>query len=79
MAEEKIPKKGRVTDTLPNAEYRVMLENDQEVIGHLSGTMKQHNINVMPGDEVVIELSPYDLSRGIIVERVDNDEARYFN
>ncbi len=72
MAEQKIPKEGRVVDTLPNAEYRIKLENDQEVIGHLSGTMKQHNINVMPGDTVRVELSPYDLSRGIITERIDN-------
>lgn len=76
---EKIPKQGQVVDSLPNTEYRILLENDQEVIGHLSGSMKQNNINVMTGDDVIIELSPYDLSRGIIVKRIDDDGDEDYN
>lgn len=73
MSEQKIEKEGTVLEPLPNAQYKILLDNDEEAIGHLSGTMKQHNINVLPGDRVVIKLSPYDLSRGIITERQTND------
>ena len=65
---------GEVIETLPNTTFRVKLENDHVVIGHLSGKMKMYKIRVLPGDTVTIELSPYDLNRGRIVRREKVDE-----
>ena len=61
--------RGEVTELLPNAMCRVTLENDQEVLGILSGKMKMYRIKVMPGDEVTLEMSPYDLTKGRIIYR----------
>ena len=55
--------------TLPNATFRVQLENGHEVLAHVSGKMRMHFIKILPGDTVTVELSPYDLSRGRIVYR----------
>jgi translation initiation factor IF-1 len=60
---------GRVVDALPNAMFTVELENGHTVLGHLAGKMRKHYIRVLPGDRVVVELSPYDLSRGRITFR----------
>lgn len=60
---------GEVVDVLPNAMFRVKLENNQVVIGHISGRMRQNEIRILLGDEVEIEFSPYDLSKGRIVKR----------
>ena len=60
---------GRVVEALPNAMFRVELENGHIVLGYISGKMRQHNIRILPDDRVVVELSPYDLSRGRIVYR----------
>ena len=60
---------GEVTELLPNAMCRVLLENGQEVLGILSGKMKMFKIKVMPGDKVTLEMTPYDLSKGRIVFR----------
>jgi translation initiation factor IF-1 len=60
---------GRVVDALPNAMFRVELENGHTVLGHLGGKMRKNYIRVLPGDRVVVELSPYDLSRGRITYR----------
>lgn len=60
---------GRVVETLPNAMFRVELENKHLVLAHISGKMRQHYIRILPDDRVVVELSPYDLSRGRIVYR----------
>ena len=68
MAEEKILMQGTVLDSSKGV-FQVELENGHKVIGHLSGKMKKYYIRVLKGDEVTIELSPYDLSRGRIVER----------
>ncbi|MBF0237048.1 MAG: translation initiation factor IF-1 [SAR324 cluster bacterium] len=68
MSEEKIELKGTIVDS-SNGIFRVKLENDHVVIGHLSGKMKMYKIRVLPGDTVTVELSPYDLSRGRIVQR----------
>lgn len=68
MSEEKLEMEGVVIDS-SNGIFRVQLENEHVVIGHLSGKMKMHKIRVLPGDTVTIELSPYDLSRGRIVRR----------
>jgi len=58
-----------VTDALPNAMFRVELENGHEVLAHVSGKMRMHFIRILPGDTVVVEMSPYDLNRGRIVLR----------
>ncbi|AHU89391.1 translation initiation factor IF-1 [Trueperella pyogenes] len=60
---------GSVTEALPNAMFRVQLENGHMVLAHISGKMRQHYIKILPEDRVVVELTPYDLSRGRIVYR----------
>lgn len=60
---------GIITDTLPNAMFRVKLDNGHEVLAHVSGKMRMHFIKILPGDKVKMELSPYDLSRGRITYR----------
>ncbi len=60
---------GSVVEALPNAMFRVELENGHLVLAHISGKMRQHYIRILPEDRVVVELSPYDLSRGRIVYR----------
>ena len=70
MAKEKgISVDGTIVKTLPNASFRVELENGHEVLAHVSGKMRMHFIKILPGDTVTVELSPYDLSRGRIVYR----------
>ena len=60
---------GIVQETLPNAMFRVEIEGGHTVLGHVSGKMRMNYIRILPGDKVVVELSPYDLSRGRIVLR----------
>ena len=60
---------GVVRDTLPNAMFKVEIEGGHQVLGHVSGKMRMNYIRILPGDKVMIELSPYDLSRGRIVRR----------
>lgn len=60
---------GVVVDALPNAIFKVKLENGYEIIGHLSGKLRMNNIRVLPGDKVTMELSPYDLTKGRITWR----------
>ena len=60
---------GTVAETLPNAMFRVELENKHVVLAHVSGKMRKNFIRILPGDKVLVELSPYDLSRGRIVYR----------
>jgi translation initiation factor IF-1 len=67
--EEAIEVEGTVTKALPNATFRVELENGHEVLAHISGKMRMHFIKILPGDTVTVELSPYDLSKGRIVYR----------
>ncbi|APT88281.1 MULTISPECIES: translation initiation factor IF-1 [Corynebacterium] len=70
MAKEgAIEVEGRVIEPLPNAMFKVELDNGHQVLAHISGKMRQHYIRILPEDRVVIELSPYDLSRGRIVYR----------
>ena len=59
----------KVTDALPNAMFRVELENGHKILAHVSGKMRMHYIRILPGDDVTVELSPYDLSRGRITYR----------
>jgi translation initiation factor IF-1 len=58
-----------VVETLPNAMFRVELENKHKILAHISGKMRMHFIKILPGDTVTVELSPYDLSRGRITYR----------
>ena len=67
--EEAIQIEGTVTEALPNTQFRVELENGHKVLAHISGKMRMHYIRILPGDRVVVELSPYDLSRGRITYR----------
>ena len=59
----------KVTEALPNAVFKVELENGHKIIAHVSGKMRMHFIRILPGDTVVVEMSPYDLNRGRIVLR----------
>jgi len=67
--EEAIRVEGVVLETLPNAMFKVELENKHRVLAHISGKMRMHFIKILPGDKVTVELSPYDLTRGRIVYR----------
>jgi len=67
--EEAIQVEATVIETLPNAMFRVELENEHRVLAHISGKMRKHFIRILPGDRVLVELSPYDLTRGRIVYR----------
>ena len=67
--EEAIAVTGTVKEPLPNAMFKVELENGHVVLAHISGKMRMHNIRILPGDKVNLELSPYDLNRGRIVYR----------
>jgi len=81
-----VPKKdvieveGTVTEALPNAMFRVQLDNGYEVLAHVSGRLRMHFIRILPGDRVRVELSPYDLTRGRITYRLrgpTRDEDRW--
>ena len=67
--EEPIKVDGTIIETLPNASFRVELENGHKVLAHISGKMRMHFIRILPGDKVTVELSPYDLTRGRITYR----------
>ena len=67
--EDVIEMQGEVTENLPNATFRVRLENGHMVLGHISGKMRMHYIRILPEVRLVVELSPYDLTRGRIVYR----------
>lgn len=74
MSEEKgtkqfIEMRGTVEELLPAAKFKILLENGQNIIGHISGRMRMHRIRILPGDEVKVEMSPYDLTKGRIVYR----------
>lgn len=66
---EAIEVEGIVSESLPNATFRVELANGHEVLAHISGKMRKHYIRILPADKVLVELSPYDLSRGRITYR----------
>ena len=67
--EDVIEVQGTVAETLPNAMFRVQLDNGHKILAHISGKMRMHFIRILPGDKVTVELSPYDLTRGRIVYR----------
>jgi|UniRef100_A0A7C5AKP2 translation initiation factor IF-1 len=68
--EDAIEVEGKVVEPLPNAMFRVELDNGHRVLAHISGKMRMHYIKILPGDRVIVELSPYDLTRGRIIYRV---------
>lgn len=68
--EEAIEVEGVIQESLPNAMFRVELENGISILGHISGKMRKHYIRILPGDKVKVELSPYDLTRGRITYRM---------
>lgn len=70
--EDVIEVKGTVVEPLPNAMFRVELENGHRILAHISGKMRMHYIRILPGDTVTVELSPYDLTRGRITYRQIN-------
>jgi translation initiation factor IF-1 len=67
--EDTIQMQGEILETLPNATFKVKLENGHEVLGHISGKMRMHYIRISPGDKVTVEMTPYDLTRARIVFR----------
>jgi translation initiation factor IF-1 len=70
--EEAIELEATVVEALPNAVFRVELENKHRVLAHISGKMRKNFIRILPGDKVLVEVTPYDLSRGRIVYRFKN-------
>ena len=69
--EDAIVLEGTIIESLPNAMFRVELENGHKVLAHISGKMRMHYIRILPGDKVTVELTPYDLSRARIVFRAE--------
>jgi translation initiation factor IF-1 len=67
--EESIEVEGEILEALPNAQFRVKLENGLEVLAHVSGKIRMHYIRILPGDKVKVQISPYDLSKGRITYR----------
>jgi len=67
--EDAIEVQGTILEPLPNAMFRVALENGHRILAHISGKMRMHYIKILPGDKVTVELSPYDLTRGRITYR----------
>ncbi len=78
MADQKgvIRVKGKVVEALPNTQFRIELENGHKITGHISGKMRRHYIRLVPEDKVEVEMSPYDLTKGRIVYRFDERQAR---
>lgn len=70
MSKEVIQQEGIVTQALANALFRVKLANDHEILGHISGKIRMNFIKIMPGDKVLVEMTPYDLSKGRITRRL---------
>lgn len=70
MSKDVIEMEGTIVEALPNAMFRVKLENDIEMLAHISGKIRKNFIRILPGDKVKVELSPYDLTRGRITYRM---------
>jgi len=73
--EELLEFKGKVLELLPNATFRILLENGHEIIAYTSGKMRKNRIRVIAGDEVTVEMTPYDLSKGRVIHRNKTDAA----
>jgi translation initiation factor IF-1 len=74
--EEAIEVEGTIIEPLPNAMFRVELDNGHKVLAHISGKMRMHYIKILPGDRVTIELSPYDLTRGRVTFRAKGGKGK---
>ncbi len=74
--EEAIQVEATVLEPLPNAMFRVEMDNKHKILAHISGKMRKHFIRILPGDRVLVELSPYDLTRGRIVYRYKEGNGR---
>lgn len=70
MDKEIVKFEGEVIEALPNATFRVKLDNNHEILAHISGRMRVHYIKLLPGDRVIVEMSPYDLTKGRIIRRL---------
>lgn len=70
MAKSNIQVRGQVVETLPSLSFKVHLEDGREVLSHLAGKLKMHHIRILPGDKVIVEMTPYDDRRGRIVYRL---------
>ena len=70
MAKDVIELEGTIIESMPNAMFRVKLENDHEILAHISGKIRKNFIRILPGDKVKVEMTPYDLSRGRITFRL---------
>ena len=70
MAKDEIELEGTILEAMPNAMFRVKLENDHEILAHISGKIRKNFIRILPGDKVKVEMTPYDLSRGRITFRL---------
>ena len=69
IVQRKIVKKGRVIESLPNANFKVLLEDGKEILCHVAGKLRIYKIKILPGDTVEVEISPYDEKRGRIIRR----------
>jgi translation initiation factor IF-1 len=69
ITQKRIVKKGKVIESLPNANFRVLLEDGKEILCHVAGKLRIYKIKILPGDEVEVEISPYDEKRGRIIRR----------
>lgn len=76
MVKEVVEATGEIVDVLPDAKYRVTLPSGHTVLAYLSGRMRRHSIRVLLGDQVTLELTPYDLTRGRIVKRLPREGER---
>ncbi len=74
--EESIEVEGTIIEPLPNAMFRVELDNGHKVLAHISGKMRMHFIKILPGDRVTVQLSPYDLTRGRVTYRSKNKKSK---
>lgn len=70
MSKDVIEIEGKIIESMPNAMFRVMLENDHEILAHISGKIRKNFIRILPGDKVRVEMTPYDLTRGRITFRL---------
>lgn len=70
MAKDVIELEGTILESMPNAMFRVKLENDHEILAHISGKIRKNFIRILPGDKVKVEMTPYDLTRGRITFRL---------
>jgi len=74
--EDAIEVEGTIIEPLPNAMFRVELDNGHKVLAHISGKMRMHYIKILPGDRVTVELSPYDLTRGRVTFRAKGGKSK---